>query len=154
MEIRVANACRNFGRLKAHSHQRRGGPLSQPDVMCYHSIRFMRRWCAFLAVATVIVWVLSPFSVALQAASIPACCLRAGKHHCTTRVPGGEGFLAGESRCPYSLPVILPGTSGLHSAKTNFVPLQIIAYVTDTAACSGYQVETRAWSPRGPPASL
>lgn len=128
--------------------------LSHSRVMWYDFVASMRRFLAILAVATVLAGVLSPFSVALQGASTPTCCLRSGKHHCVLHVPLGPGFLARGSRCPYAVPVLLPGSTGVHSAKINFVPLQTIGFLEDNAVSRGYQVEIREWSSRGPPATF
>jgi len=118
----------------------------------------------FSAILLLIVFGLSLFSPLLGAdddSNLPACCRRAGKHHCSmTRHSGSSDSLEGAAwnnngRCP-SYPGFAPGTfpivAGVSPAAASAAVL-----AARRASCGSFELRVlsslrlRAHSKRGPP---
>jgi len=75
----------------------------------------MRRFAAHLALAALYATLIVPFALAALE-SAPACCRRAGTHHCQTD-SHQAGFHSQTNRCPYSTALPPASVVGLEPAK-------------------------------------
>ena len=89
----------------------------------------MRRISAHFALLAICATLLAPFAVAEQEASLHACCLRTGAHHCQ-----GDSHEAGvhsaTNICPYAAPLLLTTYAGIETTKFRIGAPGLTGFVT------------------------
>ncbi len=120
-----------------------------PDS-AYPFILAMQRFTARLVLLFFALGTCAPFLQALSAASLHACCLRAGLHHCQGS-SSETGFHAPRANCPHSTPITLTAFNGLESAKFNLSTPAISGFVALTPLDRAYGVNAHNRGARGPP---
>jgi hypothetical protein len=113
----------------------------------------MKRLLTSFALAAILVGIVSPLAVALQASSTPSCCLPGGKHHCS-QSPDGPGFNSNSEPCPYASELFLTEIAGLQARTYSLAAPQPTSEYIAGATDSGYRVFVREISARGPPPSF
>jgi hypothetical protein len=113
----------------------------------------MRRFTAHFALATIFAMLFAPFALATQEASLHACCLRAGAHHCQTD-SHEAGVHSARIACPYASPLLLSTYAGLQTPAFRVCSLRISGFVTHPNYDSHSAVLIREAAARAPPIAL
>jgi hypothetical protein len=113
----------------------------------------MRRLAAQLALAAIYATLLAPFTVAGQQASLHACCLRTGMHHCQTD-SHEAGLHSATNSCPYSTPPLLASHNGIQAAEFHITSPAVTGFVIYLKYHSHSPALVRDAAARAPPVAL
>src|SRR5271157_3827931 len=112
----------------------------------------MRRVSASLLLALLCFGFALPFLRA-QPNSMPACCRRDGKHHCSMS-PSGDGFRTSAANCPYRrLTVLIPQSAPLKESPPVVAVSLSVRYLLPTDWPLVAQRSSGNTQKRGPPVS-
>jgi len=115
----------------------------------------MRKVLAHLALAATCIGFLSPLLTGAQLATVHACCLRKGSHHCHERsgLTDEKEFQAKREACPYSARVTLSTFHGLQAPKFDLQSPWISGSIAQTPLDPAFCSASRDCSARAPPIS-
>lgn len=121
-------------------------------MLLYHIA--LQRILAILLLALTGFPLVGPAIASANASSLPACCRKEGKHHCTQPDRTGPSFVA--SSCCSSFPVAAPVTPHDSWAIGAGVSSSVAQIYSDPAGLAQTEVhyrvsESRGWQKRGPP---
>jgi hypothetical protein len=117
----------------------------------------MRRFAAHFALAAIWLGIFAPFADAAQVAGEPACCRRAGLHHCQAAGEDSSGnteFRVNHPVCPYSARLSIASSAGFEPSAFRLASPNAAGSVTAQTTRRGLTQAIFDLSTRGPPVLL